>query len=206
MSRDPVRALTQFFGGRLCLDFANTIDWRTSNEPQELIPDYESFLKWSAARGTLSPRAAKKLMTLFDSGKSGATDSMNRIYALRVNILITVEALRTGGEIHLADVNRILDTAPAQPPIVELGDGYVHKLPGLSLLEPTWPILWSLAALLTSNDSSRIGCCQAQGCGWFFVDESPNRTRIWCSSEVCGNRERARRSYARRRPRALRES
>ncbi|MBA1941908.1 hypothetical protein HLX82_24475, partial [Escherichia coli] len=40
--------------------------------------------------------------------------------------------------------------------------------------------------------------CEADGCGWFFVDESPNRTRRWCSSEVCGNRERARRAYAKR--------
>jgi predicted RNA-binding Zn ribbon-like protein len=59
-------------------------------------------------------------------------------------------------------------------------------------------VIWSLTALLTSDDAARVGCCQAQGCGWFFVDESPNHTRLWCSSEVCGNRERARRAYARR--------
>src|SRR5260221_63276 len=34
MSRDPARAATQFFGGRVCLDFANTMDWRTSDAPQ----------------------------------------------------------------------------------------------------------------------------------------------------------------------------
>ena len=44
MSRDPARAATQFFGGRICLDFANTMDWRTSEEPQELIPHYAAFL------------------------------------------------------------------------------------------------------------------------------------------------------------------
>ena len=60
------------------------------------------------------------------------------------------------------------------------------------------PVLWSLSALLTSQDAARLGFCQAEGCGWFFVDESPNHARTWCSSEVCGNRERARRAYAKR--------
>jgi len=61
MSRDPLRVATQFFGGRVCLDFANTLDWRTSDDPQELIPDYGSFLAWSVRRGTLSPQTAASL-------------------------------------------------------------------------------------------------------------------------------------------------
>ena len=43
MSTDPARALLQFFGGRVCLDFANTMDWRTSAAPQELLPDYATL-------------------------------------------------------------------------------------------------------------------------------------------------------------------
>jgi predicted RNA-binding Zn ribbon-like protein len=78
------------------------------------------------------------------------------------------------------------------------GAGYVHDLPGAALEEVLWPVLWSLTALLASDDAGRLGCCQAPGCGWFFVDESPNHSRLWCSSEVCGNRERARRAYAKR--------
>ncbi|MFI5016607.1 MAG: ABATE domain-containing protein, partial [Dongiales bacterium] len=52
MSTDPTRALLQFFGGRVCLDFANTMDWRTSEAPQELLPDYATLLLWSGKRGT----------------------------------------------------------------------------------------------------------------------------------------------------------
>ncbi|MGH8200802.1 MAG: CGNR zinc finger domain-containing protein [Steroidobacteraceae bacterium] len=65
--------------------------------------------------------------------------------------------------------------------------------------QPLWPVLWSLTAVLTSEDATRLGSCQAKGCGRYFVDESPNRSRTWCSSEVCGNRERVRRAYVRRR-------
>jgi predicted RNA-binding Zn ribbon-like protein len=75
----------------------------------------------------------------------------------------------------------------------------LHDVPGDRLEQPLWPVLWSATALLTSADAARLGRCQAAGCGWLYVDESPNRTRLWCSSEVCGNRERARRAYAKRR-------
>src|SRR5258708_10038208 len=61
MSTDPARALTQFFGGRICLDFANTMDWRTSAAPQELIEDYAALLSWSRARGTLPARTVAGL-------------------------------------------------------------------------------------------------------------------------------------------------
>ncbi|MFN5666725.1 CGNR zinc finger domain-containing protein [Bradyrhizobium sp.] len=33
---------------------------------------------------------------------------------------------------------------------------------------------------------------------WFGLSSTKNQTRRWCSSEVCGNRERARRAYAKR--------
>ena len=54
MSRDPERAASQFFGGRVCLDFANTLDWRLTDEPVELIPDYAALLAWRARRGILT--------------------------------------------------------------------------------------------------------------------------------------------------------
>jgi predicted RNA-binding Zn ribbon-like protein len=82
--------------------------------------------------------------------------------------------------------------------LVRDGVRYVHDLVGRDIREPLWPILWSLTSLLASDDVDRIGVCGATGCGWFFVDESPNRTRRWCSSAVCGNRERARRAYTKR--------
>ncbi|MHC2433283.1 CGNR zinc finger domain-containing protein [Bradyrhizobium sp. USDA 4451] len=196
MSRDPARAATQFFGGRVCLDFANTLDWRTSNDPQELIPDYAALLAWSERRGTLPLAAATKLKAR--AASSEAARAMQTAYELRRDIWRISDALRGGRAVNLGLVNRLLAAAPRQPDLVRQDRGYRHALAGTDLTEPLWPVLWSLTALLASDDASRIGCCEADGCGWFFVDESPNRTRRWCSSEVCGNRERARRAYAKR--------
>ncbi|MGY3442596.1 MULTISPECIES: CGNR zinc finger domain-containing protein [unclassified Bradyrhizobium] len=196
MSRDPARAATQFFGGRVCLDFANTLDWRTSNDPQELIPDYAALLAWSERRGTLPLAAATKLKAR--AASSEAARAMQTAYELRRDIWRISDALRGDRAVNLGLVNRLLAAAPRQPDLVRQDRGYRHALAGTDLTEPLWPVLWSLTALLASDDASRIGCCEADGCGWFFVDESPNRTRRWCSSEVCGNRERARRAYAKR--------
>ncbi|MBR0797753.1 CGNR zinc finger domain-containing protein [Bradyrhizobium jicamae] len=196
MSRDPARAATQFFGGRVCLDFANTLDWRTSDEPQELIPDYASLLSWSERRGTLPLAASRKLKARAASREAEAI--LQKGYALRRDIWTISDALRDGRSADLRLVNQMLSGAPRQPELMRQDRGYRHALAGADVSEPLWPVLWSLTALLASDDAGRIGCCEAEGCGWFFVDESPNRTRRWCSSEVCGNRERARRAYAKR--------
>ena len=196
MSRDPARAATQFFGGRVCLDFANTLDWRTSDDPQELIPDYAALLSWSERRGTLPLAATRKLRAR--SASSEAAAAMHTAYELRRDIWTISDTLRDGRGADLRLVNQLLSVAPRQPDLVRQDRAYRHALAGIDLKEPLWPVLWSLTALLASDDARRIGCCEADGCGWFFVDESPNRTRRWCSSEVCGNRERARRAYAKR--------
>jgi predicted RNA-binding Zn ribbon-like protein len=199
MSRDPARAATQFFGGRICLDFANTVDWRTSEEPQELIAHYAEFLTWSRARRTLPGKALEKLQGQCLEHAAAAATVIKRAHALRTGIWGAAEALCRGDRVDLEPFNRILATVPAQPRLIRDGMGYVHDVPGTSLEEPLWPVVWSLTALLSSDDAARLGSCHAQGCGWFFVDESPNHSRMWCSSEVCGNRERARRAYAKRR-------
>ena len=201
MSRDPARAATQFFGGRVCLDFANTLDWRLTPDPVELIPDYAALLSWSARRGTMSTETVARLRARSARQSAEAVGTMKQAYELRAHIWKAADALRGGGSIQLDAFNAMLSRLPSQPNLAQYGTHYVFDLDGTKLEQPLWPVLWSLSAVLASDDATRLGCCQAQGCGWFFVDESPNRSRLWCSSEVCGNRERARRAYAKRRSR-----
>ena len=201
MSRDPARAASQFFGGRVCLDFANTLDWRLTEDPVELIPDYAALLAWSARRGTMSAATIAQLRARSARRKTDATAVMQEAYDLRALIWRSADALRGGEAVELEPFNAMLSHLPPQPSVAQHGKSYVFDLNGAELRQPLWPVLWSLTAVLASDDANRLGCCHAQGCGWFFVDESPNRSRLWCSSEVCGNRERARRAYAKRRSR-----
>ena len=43
----------------------------------------------------------------------------------------------------------------------------------------------------------RVKICPADDCRWAFYDTSRNRSRQWCSMEVCGNRAKARAHRAR---------
>jgi predicted RNA-binding Zn ribbon-like protein len=43
----------------------------------------------------------------------------------------------------------------------------------------------------------RLKACPDEDCEWAFYDGSRNRSRTWCSMEVCGNRDKTRR-YRRR--------
>lgn len=198
MSRDPARAASQFFGGRVCLDFANTLDWRLTDRPVELIPDYAALLAWSERRGTLPARALDKLRGhRIENPATGA--ALRTAHLLRNRIWSIADELMAGRYPRLSALGEHLAELPRQPGVRRQGTRYMFDLDGTDLRQPLWPVLWSLTAVLTSQDAARIGCCQAKGCGWYFIDESANRSRTWCSSEVCGNRERVRRAYARRR-------
>ena len=198
MSRDPARAASQFFGGRVCLDFANTLDWRLTDRPVELIPDYPALLAWSERRGTLPARTAARLRA--KGAKTTEADAVLReAHLLRTQIWAIAEELLGRRRPRLSALNGRLTELPSQPGLRIQGSRYVFELDGADLRQPLWPVLWSLTAVLASEDAARLGSCQAEGCGWYFIDESPGRSRTWCSSEVCGNRERVRRAYAKRR-------
>ena len=55
--------------------------------------------------------------------------------------------------------------------------------------------------LLTRTDLSRLKVCpQADGgCGWFFLDQSRNSSRRWCTMDDCGTHAKSRRLTAKRR-------
>ncbi len=44
---------------------------------------------------------------------------------------------------------------------------------------------------------TRLKACPADDCSWAFYDSSKNRSRTWCSMQVCGNRSKTRAFRAR---------
>lgn len=51
-----------------------------------------------------------------------------------------------------------------------------------------------LPALVTLRDHApRLKLCDNDQCRWLFIDHSKNRSRHWCESATCGNRQRVRR-------------
>jgi predicted RNA-binding Zn ribbon-like protein len=49
-----------------------------------------------------------------------------------------------------------------------------------------------VAELAQTDEWKRLKCCRDENCRVAFYDKSRNRSRAWCSMEVCGNRDKQR--------------
>ena len=56
----------------------------------------------------------------------------------------------------------------------------------------TGRILAAVYEAMNDGRWKRMKSCRAHDCVWVFFDTARNASRVWCSMEVCGNREKAR--------------
>jgi predicted RNA-binding Zn ribbon-like protein len=82
--------------------------------------------------------------------------------------------------------------APATELTIPVAAGLVDGRPRTVPLDAAGAILLASVRLADAGDWPRIKLCAAETCRWAFLDESRNRSRSWCSMEVCGNRAKAR--------------
>ena len=60
-------------------------------------------------------------------------------------------------------------------------------------------IVAAIHAGIAEGTWERLKACERDVCRWAFYDHSKNRSGHWCSMAVCGQREKNRRAYRRRR-------
>lgn len=92
---------------------------------------------------------------------------------------------------------------PAAPDLERLAGDLPLRLAfpaGGPRLEPAAPgVRGALASIVAAvyravadGSWSRLKACPAEDCTWAFYDASKNRSRTWCSMQVCGNRAKTR--------------
>jgi predicted RNA-binding Zn ribbon-like protein len=194
----------EFIGGRLCLDFVNTVDWRTRSQPEELLPDYFSLVDWSVRAGTVPPTEARVLAAAAQKHPRTAATAFAQALVLREAFYRTVLAQAHGETPPELDVAQVVSSYALAVENARLSlDAttfeWTFRESAADLDRPWWPVAVSAVELLTSPELARVRECEGRGCGWLFLDESRSRTRRWCSAAGCGNRERVRRYYARTR-------
>jgi predicted RNA-binding Zn ribbon-like protein len=59
------------------------------------------------------------------------------------------------------------------------------------------PVIEALRAGMSNGTWLRLKVCARDRCQWLFYDNSRNQGSHWCTTDVCGSREKARRAYAR---------
>ena len=195
-------------GGVVCLDFVNTVGSRLTDRHSEYLRSYADLLVWARQAGLLAPEETEGLSRQAALDPEGARETLSRALALREAIHRVVSRAITGesqDESDLSVLNRELSIALSHLRVMPAGGAYGWDWDlsgddgGARLDGPLWPVAQSAAELLTSPKLGRVKVCAGEGCGWMFLDESRNNSRLWCDSRDCGNRERVRRHLARKR-------
>lgn len=190
--------------GRLCLDFANTIEGRADPQPREYMHSYEALIRWSVVVGILTDEAARHLLVAAATQPDAATSVLTHARTLREAIYGVFSAVAAGQDPDgdaFAILQQAITTALAHAEVVRIGDHFVWgwREQQAALDWMLWPVARSVADVLTSSDVERVRECPGDYCSWLFVDDSRNHRRRWCSMQMCGDKVKARHYYARHR-------
>ena len=194
-------------GGRLCLDFANTVGGRADPQPREFLTSYPVLIAWAWYTGALSDADAEHLRQLAADRPDEAAAEHRNALTLRDTIYRLFADIARGQDPATRDLDavyRIYRSGLDHARIRRQDRGYAWEWTetGSELDRPLWPVAWSAVELLTSGELDRLKMCHGNdgaSCFWLFLDETKNRIRRWCNMRVCGTGAKARRQTARRR-------
>lgn len=187
-------------GGRSCLDFTNTLDWRGSDQPVEFLDSYQDLVAWSIHAGTISAKEASHINQLSKKRLSKQTKVLRKAIRLRETIYRIFSSLSDGKPAPNDDLiafNKFLSQTMKNSQIVRTKNGYQLDSKG-EMTKLGWilnPLIHSAADLLVSEELKRVKKCGDPACGWLFLDTSRNKSRRWCNMSDCGNRAKAKRFY-----------
>jgi predicted RNA-binding Zn ribbon-like protein len=200
MMSEPDPSSLKLVGGRLCLDFVNTVSCRNSDYPSEYLGTYENLVSWSqhvkiltkneaknlAAKASVHPADARRIV----ERATATREALYRIFSAIIHKhrpeAMSVELLN--GEIALAMAHLHLEPAAS-------ASSWTYTFEDHDIDRMLWLVVDSARELLTSDKLDRLCECPGENCGWLFLDLSRNRSRKWCSMEDCGNVVKARRYY-----------
>lgn len=187
----PVAAV-RLDGGRLCLDFVNTVHDRYVADIEDYVQDPPRFLAWSERAGALypddgvrAPRIVQKRAALMHEVVT-LRDHLHALFAARVDGLAPrAEAVRGFDRwLHLAWAGQSFGA-----------DGQLHwRADARDAWLPLKRIALDAMDLLGSPSAARLRrCANTTSCGWLFLDTSKNQRRRWCAMETCGTADKMRR-------------
>ncbi len=183
-------------GGRLCLDFANTLRSRWRTPPEETLRGPDDLMGWLREALLLAPETP-------DPATAAVLTSARRLREAvdRAVLAVADGRLPASGDVTL--LNRSAAAAP-RPALQLVVTGGRLEPAGTAALAADPTLALALIAqdavdLLLSAEIRRVRVCGADRCALRFLDRSPARNRRWCSMSRCGNRTKVRLHQARTR-------
>lgn len=183
----------QLWGGALCLDFVNSVDYDTRDRP---LPEHDALdepvdlARWARRLGVSRGR---RLLKVDDAELAAAR-------ALRASLYAVLAAIARGERppaAALAHVTGEHAEAAANARLVAHDGAWRFEWGATDPRRVRFAVATDAVALLADAPRlARLRRCPGRDCGWLFLDTSGRRR--WCSMGACGSREKMRRMYARR--------
>jgi predicted RNA-binding Zn ribbon-like protein len=180
-----------FIGGRLCVDFANTIYAPAGSG--DTLGGFDDLVAFLEAAGAVNGGEGRRLRTLArESPRQGAT-AFARTLALREMLRTLLAGLAGGGPVRrqwVDVVNTILQSDFGYPQLVARNGGW-SVVSVASVQDPLValvPVARSAAELIQEGPGAPVRKCANPKCVLYFYDASRTGKRRWCSMAVCGNR------------------
>ncbi|MER7690452.1 ABATE domain-containing protein [Streptomyces sp. NPDC097610] len=176
-------------GGRVSLDFVNTLRHRWRTAPGETLREPEDLVRWLQAAALLSPGAP-------ESATAAVLASGRRLREAIDRAVLTVADGRLPTSDDVTLLNRSAATVPRPALQLAVVDERLEPV-GTAGLTDDPDISLALIAqdavdLLLSAEIRRVRVCGADRCALRFLDRSPAHNRRWCSMSRCGNRTKVR--------------
>jgi len=190
--REPTLRL---IGGRLALDFLNSVSPKTELSWDQLIAFLES------AR-IVTPERGGELLTLSHSDPQAADSLLRKAQRLAAALRLAFDAVLHRQKVlreWIEPVNEILRITEGHDELVFSNNDWEIQFEasesGLEWLLAA--VARSAAEIIAEGPRARVRLCANPRCGLLFYDTSRTRRRRWCSMTVCGNRHKVA-AFARR--------
>jgi predicted RNA-binding Zn ribbon-like protein len=196
----------KYVAGDPSLDLVNTVDWTDAGLVDERLATYDGLTRWAQGAGLVPAETGAALRGAAAERPDEARRVVERALALRALLRRVFTGLAAGriAERDLAELDAAFADALGRLHLAADAGAptrvtWAWRGWGEALDSPLWPVVWSAARLLASDERTQVRECAGERCGWMYVDRSRNGLRRWCQTDVCGARAKARRYYARKR-------
>ena len=199
-AKPPGRVPAESVDDERVLGFLNTLAGRPTAAPVDRLLSYDALIAWAQQQHVVSASVAERLQAQARKHPHQAALALGRARELReaLNALMSaVEAGREPGPAVLDTISTFVAAAYAHGRLVP-HDGALQWVSSADdeVDRVGWEIARAAGRLVVSHRLGRVRPCAAGECGWWFVDDTRNRSRRWCDMKICGNREKLRRFRA----------
>jgi len=178
-------------GGRLAIDFANS--YKRIGREKEGISNFEDLLTFMKSHHLLHEDEASDLHMFLFQNPGRCQKVVDTLINLRQSFRNVLTELSQGWPANpdfFADINKRLANYKSYHK-VELSDQGMELKTIIDEAGPEklmFPIVHDIADFLTSDHVEKTRACAGDNCDLYFVNQSRNGRRRWCSMSTCGNR------------------